>query len=468
MNKFIFTIVLFSFLVLPLVSADLGVNIETQKYCSPPPAEFKVQITNNQDVEDTFATIITDKYRSWATIPQPYVTLNPDESTKVSIKVDAPEDVVSGEYYLPVLSYSTTNTSVRANRTLCLSVLRKYDAKLVSSNITDSIKPGGNAILTVQVENIGTKDFEDMSINAKLRKNGKLVEEKDMNFDLASGIRAKKEIKFEIGQFQNPGEYTVTADLEGAGKFFGTTTKKFNVEGAEEIDKKKYSKKTWLSEKYTVEVINNGNTPYVGNIEVSISKPWDMLLSSEGEPVIQDTGNQMVYSWYVSMEPNSTKEIEYQINYWPLYLVAIIILVILLKLFLMWRSPHIKKKVLEKGGAEEKEAEFTITLEVENKSWKTLKDVVVRDVVPGVAEVVEDFKSIKPNLNEKESGTELVWRLADFESGDERLLTYKIKMVVGTSDYFNLPKASLNAKSQEGTKYRKHSNKVKVEATKEK
>lgn len=467
MRKSVLLGVVFIILVLPIVHADLGVDIETQKYCSPPPAEFTVKITNDQNVEDKFATIITERYRSWTTVKPSRVTLKPGETKEVTIQVDAPESVVSGEYYLPVLSYSVTNESINARRTLCLSLLKKYDAKLISSNITGSVKPGGNAILSIQVENIGTKDFEDMKIKAKLRRNGKLVDEKGISFKLENGIRVRKEIKFPIGEFEEPGEYSVTADITGAGKLFGTTKKTFKVEDIESIDKVESSEETWLTDKRSLKVTNRGNTEYEGNIKVTVEEPWDLLVSTDGNPTVRSIGGRKVYSWYISLKPNSSQQINYQINYWPLYVLGLIIFGILLKLFFVWKSPHIKKRVLEKGGAEEEEAEFTITLEVTNRSLKTLKDVVVRDTIPGIAEVTKDFKSIKPNVNEKDGVTELVWRLADLGPGDERILTYKIKMVVGTSDHFNLPKATLRAKTEKDIKYNKHSNRVKVEASKE-
>lgn len=465
MKKVLVIILIFSLGLFPSVQGDLGVDVETQKYCSPPPAEFKIKITNQQDEADRFATIITDKYRSWASIPKPYIELNPGETKEVKIYINAPEEVKSGEYYLPVLTYSLTNTSIRTNKTLCLSILRKYDAKIISSRITEKVKPGAKGSIFLEIENIGTKDFDNLTLKANLRRIGELLKEKEETFSLEDDVRTKKEISFEIGKYQEPGKYTITVDLEGAGKYFGSVTKEFEVLEIENIKKEKVSEKTLFSENRKVVVENKGNTAFEGNIKVSVSKPWNLLVSTKGNPVSSDSKNQVIYSWYITLDPNSSKTIKYQINYWPLYLIFLIVIVVLGKVYFIWRSPYIDKRILQKGGAEEEKAEFTLAIEIVNRTGSKLKDTVVRDFVPGVAEVVKKFKSIKPKLNKKEGGTELVWRFKELEPGDERLLTYKIKTVVGTIDHFKLPKASLKTKTKDGKKYKKYSREVKVRAT---
>ena len=111
------------------------------------------------------------------------------------------------------------------------------------------------------------------------------------------------------------------------------------------------------------------------------------------------------------------------------------------------KTVKVRKFVMQKRKIKEGR-EFTIGVEVKNKTGTKVKDVVVRDFIPSIFEM-RKAKGVQPDASKKtESGNELIWRLKTLESGEQRILTYKIVPVFGLNNKLNLTKS--NVKYKEG------------------
>lgn len=464
--KKIFTLTLVFSLLLPVLAlGSLNVEVKSQEYCMSSPAEFNIKVTNHQDERDIFSATVLGRYRSWSYLKKPAVEIYPQQTKSINISLIPPQKTESGKYYFEVVVYSNSNSSIKVEKELCLAVLEKYSAKISQFKVPEKVKPGKKVIIDVEAYNIGAKDFEELKITGTLKKAGKRIETKENTFPLKSDAKAEKHLAFSLDKFSNPGTYIVELTLKGVGKLFDSKHSKFEVEKLKQIEKELSYGRDVLSEKRILKVKNVGNVKFEGKVNQSLNKNWALLVSTEGNVKTLQKEDKMFYIWDISLNPGESVELRYQINYWPLIIIFIVIILICIGAFLWYRSPFIYKRVLEEGGAEEEEKEFTIAIEILNRTGKKLKDTVVRDFLPSLASVKKEFKSIKPKIREKENGTELVWRFEELLPGDERLMTYKIKTQIGTIDHFKLPKARLRTKTKDGKTYEKFSGKVKIEAS---
>ena len=127
-------------------------------------------------------------------------------------------------------------------------------------------------------------------------------------------------------------------------------------------------------------------------------------------------------------------------DYSPLFLFIVVVLIAVWLFFFKIRTLKIKKFMLEKKFIEEGE-EFTVGIELSNASGRKVDDLTVRDFVPSVFEFKEG-EGPKPVRKKTAAGTELTWKVKDLHKNEERILSYKILPVFGVHGTVRLPQAS--------------------------
>jgi hypothetical protein len=194
-----------------------------------------------------------------------------------------------------------------------------------------------------------------------------------------------------------------------------------------------------------ITVKNEGNVP-TGSLYISEAIPTFMkvFFFPKKEPMMEEPkDNRIIYTWAVpSLNPGESYTITYEISTWNAVLIAVVLVVIIAYAFVSIFSVSIEKKHKAIGPIT-KEREITIMLEVKNRSRNEIRDVIVRDFVPGIATVIEKFDTLRPTLRKIANGTELVWKINSLAPGDERILTYRIKPIVDIVGTLKLPKAYL-------------------------
>ena len=73
-----------------------------------------------------------------------------------------------------------------------------------------------------------------------------------------------------------------------------------------------------------------------------------------------------------------------------------------------------------------------------------MENVTIEDLIPPVAKLIKDFKTMKPQIKKTNDGTKIVWNLKELQPFEERILTYKMETLIGTLDYLKLPKAKMS------------------------
>lgn len=457
-----FLAILVMILLLPVISlADIQVETSTSNFCAVSPGRFEIKVTNDQSFRDIIGITALGRYRSWTSFNASYVELEPGESAVVLFNVDPPERTESGTYFFEVLLFSTTDPSIKKSLDLCVAVLKEYNAEIRSVSIqSPAYNPTETVRISVDVANIGTKDFEDMHLYGDLYgPDGNHVKSFDKVFSVEEGAKKKVEFEYPVGKYEEPGRYRMEIELVGAGISFGKETVSFRVNGIESVREWSESDQSILSEWKRFFVKNEGNVKSVAEITEDIKGLWAYLVTASGDPEITpiDGGNR--YTWRVELNPGEEKSVEYQINYWPLFILLVLFGYGVYNFISFVRKPVLKKSV--ERSRRDKGA-YTVTLEIKNRTGSHLENVIVKDFVPSLAKIEEKFHTIRPVIRKTDKGSELIWRLSDIKPGHEKILTYRIKMLVDAVDFFRLPRAIMTAKTDKGRKFREKSDIVKV------
>ena len=117
-----------------------------------------------------------------------------------------------------------------------------------------------------------------------------------------------------------------------------------------------------------------------------------------------------------------------------------------------------KTAITARSGEDGTLSEVKITLELKNHSKKPVKDVVVTDLVPSIANIDKGLElgTLKPQeMKQTKSGTKVVWSLAELDGHEQRLITYKIKAKLNILGTFSLPRATIEFKRKKGSRLSK-------------
>ena len=149
------------------------------------------------------------------------------------------------------------------------------------------------------------------------------------------------------------------------------------------------------------------------------------------------------------MAADSTASLEYRIDYLPLILLLILIMLFAWFVLFKLRTLNVRKYILQKKTIREG-TQFTVGIEIKNSTGKKISNLVIKDFIPPVFAVRESvglrYKKKKTNY-----GTDLTWKLKDLKNGEERIVSYKIVPVFGLNTTMNLPNARISYISNDKT-----------------
>jgi len=142
--------------------------------------------------------------------------------------------------------------------------------------------------------------------------------------------------------------------------------------------------------------------------------------------------------------------VTYSVSYWPMIngyaLIAVVMIGLVAFSFMKATTPRIVKRHSRKG-----EDRHNVSIHVTNPFFHRLSDVVVRDWVSPLGQVLqEEIESAKPAIRSQDEGTELIWKLGDMKPREERILQYKVRPLMRGS--LKMPGAQLKFNTDKGDK----------------
>jgi len=408
-------------------------------------------ITNNQNIPDTFTISIFPSLWLGTTtsFDKDRITLNPQSSGEIKISFGASECVEEFSNLFTVNVQSLSNNQIKASATEKITTERKF--QICVSNVKfdkDFAHPGEAVTITVSIENPAASNSLPVKLITNVRSiSGDILQTFQDNIETLQG-RGTADIShsYTFGNFTQPGFYTFEVELlDSSNKIISQNSFRYRVGSVEKISQSKDISYGLLLQTVTIKVKNGGNEP-VDNVIVKETVPsfLKLFFFPKDTPFSEaSTDDKIVYSWLIpTILPGEERTVTYQIAVWNAVLVIIgVILLVLIVFRYVFTIRIVKsyKKFATVAGAKE----IQIQLEVRNRTRHIHKEVVVRDVVPATAHVIEKFDTLRPTLRKLPGGTELLWKFDSLRPGEERVITYRIKPVMEIIGEILLPKASV-------------------------
>jgi len=194
------------------------------------------------------------------------------------------------------------------------------------------------------------------------------------------------------------------------------------------VEEKSYG----LSKEIVISVTNNGNV-VEKDYSFQQSTPLDPMTGMMTRPGdnCQERQGMLVCTYLTGdIKPGATAQVSYTVSSWPAFsgyvLLTVIVIGLVLFSFLRVTSPRILKHNSRRG-----DGMHNIFISVKNPFLHRLNDVVVRDWVSPLAQVLEaEIESTKPVLRKVDEGTELIWKLGEMKPREERILQYKVRPLI--------------------------------------
>lgn len=208
----------------------------------------------------------------------------------------------------------------------------------------------------------------------------------------------------------------------------------------------------------SVTITNTGNENVLGSeLTLPISGFNSVFLASKSVSLGKvQLSNGAVTTDLAALAPGQSITISYTVSYWPLYLIAAIIVIAIVLFLLLNRKVAVSKEVVEYKLANGF-VDVKIAVKVKNIARKVLKDLVVVDLVPAHALRVASVGPKEGKITKGIHDMNIVWREVELQPNDEILLMYEIKSKMGIVGNIDL-KSSIVSFTYEGKDYRKNSN----------
>lgn len=410
---------------------------------------YKLNIENDGGMPESFVLSLSGPNLEWINLDLFYFKIDPGKTKTVSM-VLYPK--MTGLFHYGIEAASQDDLKNKASTEVYLSVtqskeldIQDFSASLAGTDLELSAKifslvPREGEIVFEVMDNSGNR-VKYMYVTEQLGEMKVFSEKMDVA-DLPSGYY---KVKMSVTNFDVYKE------------------RSFTIEPFHNVVTVKKTTANPFYEEVSLLVENRGNVNEDYVIHETI--PSDKLVTFDQKPESVSEGDaEVTYRWTMrGLAIGKPETITYRIEYWPGYVSWFIIAVCVLGLLgagvFVTSKPTIKKHYLRKTGA----GEHKVILEVHGSLSKSLKNVVVRDMVSPLAKVEETFDGPKPVTRVSEAGTELVWMIGDLKPRGEILLSYNIRPLVEAN--LKMPRANLSYKGDKTEKkFSTYSNHVLVES----
>lgn len=439
-------LVLFLAIAMTFSVAAFEASIEpVEREASPgEQATYEVEVFNNASEDKRFTLDYSFHEAGWIYFDTSGV-VPAGETETFNVTLIPGEDAIQQNYGFTIyVTDFETGESKQLSETM--RVTRDHTLNVQSVDIqSGSVMPGESVQASVTVQNILPTIVDEYTVTSSFND-----ETRDADTEpLAPGAVREYDFTYDIPVEASPETYnlSLTVIQDEVEKVYHDTVQ---VEEVREINRSQEVDDRVLIVSGTKTVENNGNSPAEITENVTLPSYLDPILDFEPEPDQVTENEENTYIWEASLRPGEDIQFSYSINYWIPLLLAVIIIAGLSALSRISGNMKINKEV-----EEEKEG-LKVSLEIINDTEKFRPQITVRDFVPNVAELDEDFEMAAPETRKTTDGTKIEWTLEDFKPGEKRIVQYRVKPKIEVEDGIDLPPAEIIIK---GDKVAKSDNK---------
>ena len=444
MRRVLFVAVVLCILCSVLVTAvnvDINVFPDQRTFKANESASFELEIKTDSPQEEIVEVYSTDVL--WDVRAEAQLKVAAGETLKTNVII-TPLNLNPGSYNIP-LDFKRTGSQEVQRKSVHVELQSPIpsDASYLPGvrgvvSIEPQIDPRENVTVKLSLENQNMRTLD--RVDVRVRSN---VINKDYSTTL--GPLEKKTLKFiaNIDPKTSPQKDGLRISILVPEK---DKTYSFELLPVSyEIIQYGYVVPTVVSEKsflrrtdnITLHSDSNKNLGHVYRVPTWFGKRW--FMTADPRPMLQD--GELV--WDVAIDPGSSVNIVLVYNYRPLFWIFLVIVVVLGAYF-VFRSPlRVEKRAVVVKTHEGGITELKVIIELVNRSGKIVRHVKVLDLVPHLAEVVQEFSGtvlapskIMPN---ESRGTLVRWDIDMMEQKEHRILMYRLRTKLGVLGGLTLP-----------------------------
>ena len=455
----VFLLAVFLSVSVTYAAQEVTLDIAANSYSTYPgtPLKYVATIQNNHTTALNMSFFIegADK-TSWITISDYNNYIGRNNDSEVEFYITPLYGAVPDNY--PFEIQITTDLGVITEK-IIVTVLKREDLNFTTlKSEKDSYEPGELVKIITGVKNIGTLDSGNIYVDVMIldKYANKTATINLGKIDIKRENTGAKEFSFD--KYTAKGTYSVIATAyDNYDEIIGQKTTTFKIAEKEIFNTKETGDSNIFYKTVVIEGVNTGNTEGTLSIRKSLFG-FDWLYVFQTEPKISFANGDKEYVWECKLSPNETCTIQYKENYWMYYLLILLVIAIMSVAIYELERPHIQKKTYKKG------VNYSVHIEMKNRSKKELKNVIVKDFIPTVLTFVESKDTIKPTSRRKhKNGTEFIWKLGKLNPGEERIISYSLKPMLDVVGGISLPEAEITAIDKNGKKYSGISAKLSVD-----
>ncbi|MBC8495015.1 hypothetical protein H8D36_02580 [archaeon] len=426
-------------------------------------AEFNITITNLLETSDVF-TFSTDD-PNWIVLTS-QVEVAAESSQSVPFKIDPITNIPLGVHAINV-KVRSTKTNAFKNEVLLVNI-RPYDPIFgqyrpsiqFGVNIDKEVDPTKKIPVEIYMRNRNALDIGEVEILL----DGTLFEQ-TITASIGPLEEKRTEYLFEIDPLQEPGLYSLNAQIKVKNISISSATQNYEVIGYAPTTQDISQESFFFRTVQTITLQNTGNMEKTTKVNLKMSWIERVFSNSNPKSSVVKENNEASLQWGVTIQPQEMQEIVVVTNY-RLPIIIIIVIIIIIILYFIMRTPVlVSKEALISGSSEEGVEHLKIRLFVKNRSRKNIEKVNLFDRIPGIAELInkKTLGTIQPDkiTKQEKRGTMVKWNLEHLEPFEERIVTYEIKSRLKIIGNISLPstRATFLDKNKERTVY---SNRVMV------
>jgi len=416
-------------------------------------------IKNNLNKKDIFSiSIFPSFWKGISAFPEKNV-INIEAKSNSSFKIYF-STLLEAEKSIQIFSVSLISvTDPNISSTIDIQVRVQKKSPIIITDLMlskSALDPEETLTINIEITNVANLASEPHALKTSIEKDGKLIKEFE---NLIPAVQAKSSkiisIDYAFGKYASPGKYSVNSVLQDSlNKTVDKISTEFEINAMFKLPAE-YTEKTRsigiFSVSVKIRIKNEGNVPtpefYIMESIPSFAKSF---FKPEILPTfVNKTDNRIIYGWFFSsLDPNQEVIISYRVDLLPVSIAVIFIIIVVYILF----SITLKPLIIKKHKYVKVEKEISISLDLKNRCMSEIKDVIIKDFVPPLTQLVEKFDTLKPKTKKIRHGVELTWKFDSLKSREERVLTYRIRPAVEVIGTLKLPATTLTYVDRKGVK----------------
>jgi len=434
-------------------------------------ATYTLRITNDDSTARTFTIKSLETGILWDVKTRPIrdstVTIAAGGTRDVTMSAEPVEKFPPGVYLMDIEIASDKKVEQAQLKVFMGPTTAKgYLASLrVKVDMNDRIDPRDTQSVKVTVENLNPLDLSDLVLQTISEIQG-FDRQEPVSLAPGPGTSKTVEFSFKMPDSQQPKTYSVFFQFKKDDeivKIVDKTVEVLPITDAFTVNIEE--KEQFLKTTQILHVKNQGN---VGNTQiVKHPAPFFKRLVTSTEPKAQIIKeDRRYYGWELELDPDEQVDLMVITSYRTLALI-LLLLIGGTAAYYLYRAPVTLQKTASNVRMDEGSMSgLKVTLIVKNLSSQTLKEVEIKDEIPGIADVEQNVEmgSLKPHqIVRGNHGSRIVkWKFSELEGHEERLITYQIKSKLNIIGTLHLPRAKAIVTMKSGSKRSSYSNSFRV------